>query len=340
MSANIPIGKLKFTVFGKGYDDDRGNSGAGTKESAVLNYRALSAEIDATGRYIWVVGDYVPNGMQKIDTYTWTAVSTGDIPHYKNINHPKNVANNIGIVQNNESDSHTIYLFDLTTNEMINSGEMSYYAYVSHEDCILVDDTIYLATLTQGRAGNIVRTLNIDDLSMTTTGTIGRSFVGFTDNTHIFGYYPKEWFYQDSNISLLTTSGGWVWDVQQSSFPNIATGGLTRNGKIYLPSLINNKWVLGEYPQTPSPDVNTPSPSRYFGDFGGYPNTLNYTEGLTIRYNTTRDIALICTTDVGAFITDFQDLYKISDLGGMRALAVNDEMAVVSHDNVTEVIMF
>ena len=337
MSATIGIGKLKFSVFGKGYDDDRGNSGTGIKEGAILNYRASMAEIDATGRYIWLAGDFVPNGMQKIDTYTWTAVSTGNVPLLKYINHPKNVANNLGLVVDMYGGSRTGYLIDLTTNEILNSGEMDYLSYAS-EDCILIDDTIYLATITQGRGGNIIKTLNIDDFSMTATDTIGRAFVGFTDNTHIYCYYPKEWFYQDNNETMITTSGSWIWDIQRGYFDNICPRGFTRNGKFYLPSHIGDKWVLGEYPQTPAPDLDTPTPSRYFGDFGGYPESMN--NGLQIKHSTLRDIGLMCTTSLGAFITDFDDVYKISDTNSMNALAVNDEMAVVSHDNVTEVIMF
>ena len=340
MSATIDVGKLKFTIFGKGYDDDRGNSGTGVKEGAVLNYAASMAEIDATGRYIWLVGDFVTNEMQKVDTYTWTAVSTGDVPHYKYINHPKNVANNYGLVIDQYGGSNMGCLFDLTTNEIFNSGEINPNYQVGDEDCILVDDKIKLATLAQGRTTNRIRTLDIDTFDMSVTAEFGRALVGFTDNTHVFGYYPKEWFYQDSNISMLTTSGGWVWDIQQSSFDNIVVNGFTRDGKIYLPSHINGKWVLGEYPQTPAPDVNTPSPTRYFGDFGGYPNALY--SGIQIVYNTDRSIALMCTSNIGAFITDFQDIYKISNTNELMALAVNDEMAVVASNSArtTEVIMF
>lgn len=341
MSANIAIGKLKFTVFGKGYDDERGNSGSGVKEGEVLNYGSRYAEIDATGRYIWVAGDF---GIRKIDTFTWEEVSMGDIPNWMHyINHPKNVSNNYGFVSeiSGYGADMTGYIFDLTTNEIISSGDLTYRSGGGQDDCILVDDVLIFASLTQGRASNYVTTLAIDDFTMTRTEGIGRSFVGFTDNSHIYGYYPKEWFYQDSNISLITTSGVWVWDVQRSNFNNVAVGGLTRNGKIYVPSSIDGNWVLGEYPQTPAPDFDTPTPSRYFGVFNGYPNTV-YNGVINVKYSTLRDIALICTSDTGIYMTDFEDVYRISDTNTTSALAINDEMAVIYNGSTrkTEVIMF
>lgn len=343
MSATIGVGKLKFTVFGKGYDDTRGNSGSGVKEGEVLNYASRYAEIDATGRYLWLGGDW---GVKKIDTFTWTEVSTGDLPswmHY--LNHPKNVQNNYGFLcdQSGYGSDTTGYVFDLTTNEIISSGEMEYRPSAgAWEDCILVNgEELRFATLTQGRATNYVKTLAIDDFAMTQTDGIGRSIVGFTDNSHVYGYYPKEWFYQDNNISLITTSGSWVWDVQKSYFNNVVVGGLTRNGKIYVASAIDGKWVLGEYPQTPAPDFDTPTPSRYFGVFNGYPNAV-YNGVVNVKYSTLRNIALIGTSDTGIYITDFDDVYKISDTNMVFPLAINDDMAVVYNGSTrkTEVIMF
>lgn len=341
MSAIIEVGKLKFSVFGKGYNDDRGNSGSGIKEGEVLNYVSRYAEIDATGRYLWLSGDF---GIKKIDTFTWTEVSTGDVPNWMHyLNHPKNISNNYGFVCDSSSSQETVgYIFDLTTNEIISSGEMTYRpASGALEDCILVDDTLVFATLVQGRASNYIKTLAIDDFAMTQSSGVGRSFVGFTDDTHIFCYYPKEWFYQDNNISLVTTSGSWVWDIQRNYFNYIAQQGFTRNGKIYLPSNVNGTWVLGEYPQTPAPDVDTPSPSKLCGRFDGFPNAV-FEGGLNIKYSTTRDIGLICTSDVGIYVTDFDDVYKISNANAYKALAVNDEMAIVCNGGArkTEVLMF
>lgn len=340
MSATIEIGKLKFSVFGKGYENTRNNSGSGAREGEVLNYGSRYAEIDATGRYLWLCGDF---GIRKIDTFTWEEVSMGDIPNWWGyLNHPKNVSNNLGIICENYQQSYAGKIFDLTTNEIISEGTFAYPPSAGAlEDCILVDDTILFATLTQGRATNYVKTLAIDDFTMTRTGEIGRSIVGFTDNSHVYGYYPKEWFYQDNNISLITTSGSWVWDVQRSYFNNVAVGGITRNGKIYVASAIGGKWVLGEYPQTPAPDFDTPTPSRYFGEFSGYPNAV-YSAAINVKYSTLRDMALICTSDTGIYITDFEDVYKISDANAKMALAINDEMAVIYNVSTrkTEVIMF
>lgn len=338
MSASIGVGKLKFTVFGTGYDDERGDSGTGLRDGGTLSFQSTYAVIDETGAYCWIV-KYGTTELVKYDMLTWEEVDKGDLPDTcAYLNHPKNVPNNYGIVYKAEDG---IYIFDLTTNEIISQGTIAFVP-SGNEDCILVDDEIRFATLAQGRARNWIRTLSIDDLSSTEVDLTDTAFVGFTDDSHVYCFYPKEWFYQSHKLYLIDRAGNTVWTITQSTFDNIYMAGLTRDGKIYLPCLIDGVWVMGEFPQTPAPDVNTPAPVRTFGEFETGPSMI-IQQSLCVTYSSDRRMAAFSTDGGGLYITDFEDVYLIDENGtDCVPLAINDDTFIYNNSATasTEVVTF
>lgn len=339
MSASIGVGKLKFTVFGLGYDDERGDSGTGLRDGGTILRQSAYAAIDETGAYCWLV-EYQTGVLRKIDMLTLEEVDKGELPdHCAYLNYPKNVPNNLGIAYDTGDD--ILYIFDLTTNEIISQGSVEYEP-TGKEDCILVDDELRFFTLTQGRARNYIKTLSIDDLSMTSVDVNDTSAIGFTDNSHLYCFYPKEWFYQKHTLYLIDRAGNPTWSITDSTFDNIQMSGLTRDGKIYLPCLINGTWVMGEFPQTPAPDVLTPAPIRTFGEFESAPGMI-IQQSLYVTYSADRNMAAFSTNGGKLYITDFEDVYEIADNGtDCMPLAISDDTLIYSDaaSGTTEVVTF
>lgn len=290
MSAGIGINKIKFSVFGRGYDDDRGNSGEGFLEPVNTGIGVEQAVFDETGEFCWIV---IYNGnyrLYKYETQNWTVVSQGSIPHAEHIYHPTNVPNNIGICQS----GGTTYVFDLTTNEIIKSASGGYgFGITTYMDMVLDEENniVRFTFMSRNRANSIeIYSMSLDTFVVSSSGVIyDRQSNGFYDDVHVKTAYVPVWFYNWWNVYSVSYGGSTNWSIQATdpdshSFTNIGydTWGLVGHGKFYLPSLIDDAWVMGEYDATSAPDLITPSPEKTYGQFTGRPSineALAYSNG-------------------------------------------------------------
>ena len=329
MSANIPIGKLSFTVFGSGYNSDRADSGAGEKESTVLNISATMAEFDKTGAYCWIVTN---SGLFKYETTNWTTVDQGDVPRACNwITKPKNNANGYGLALLPSNNS--FYLFDLTTNEVINSG--GGYSIVGAVDCIDIGDNKYrFCSLRKnyGQGSNYFYTVDLSDLSVTPSGVFSpRAFVGFLDEDDVYAFYSPTWFYQYKSIFSFNISGATNWaqvasDAGSAGFASVCMEGATKDGKIYVPTLVNGVWTMGEYNGMSQVNFNSPNPIRTFGRLRDDVAYSLIVDGVTI-YSGSRSSAVM-RFDNEIYFTDFDDVYFITKYTEefIKPLAMTDNM--------------
>lgn len=326
MSANIPIGKLSFTVFGSGYNSDRADSGAGVKEGIPLNFYARYAEFDATGQYCWIIN----GGLHKYETENWTRVEQGDVPsNFSILNSPKNNEYGYGIAF--PPSSGTAYLFDLTTNEIINTGSRPD-LWGSQYDCIDVGDGIYRFCIqSNNRAQLYLYSFDTEDFSLSLSPvTYPRAGVGFIDDNSAYVYYAPEWFYQAAYVASYNISGGEDWGQQAADddklFSNISMHGFTdANGHIYVPTLVNGRWKIGEYDGTSRVNFITPNYIRAFGDLGNNKPTIGQDNMFPV-YSRDRSIVAFAVQDTGMYVSDFSDVYMLMNFENYKyvPIAVSD----------------
>lgn len=332
MSANIPVGKLKFSVFGRGYDDIRGNSGYGNKESDVHNIVAEYCAIDITGRYVWIVGGMYIN---KFDTETWASVPHS-IPRSP-IYHPCNVENNYGVVMPSNT---RVIVFDLTSGEIIKdiTTENPFTSSTGNQDCILVDDVIYLTNIANQQSAINVTKISLTDDTVTSMVMSGLYNCGFADDDLIYGYWAKVWFSQVSRAYAWDLNLTEQWQiVEPSTSVSFASNlhGLCGNGYLYLPTPDNGTWGLGEYDAHSAPDLVTPAPIRVFGEFESRPQFQPY-----YCYNQGKTKAAF-QTSIGTYYTDFSSIERLDDdeTPNLRPLAMNDEFIISSFDAGRKIIV-
>ena len=305
MSAIIDIGKMKFSLFGRGYDDDRADSGNG--DVIVLDkipFLANFGAIDETGQYAWLANS---DGVKKYDLTDLSEVTQTILPVAStSLYHPCNVANNYGIA----FQGSTCTVFDLTDDTIIKTGTVSY-SPVTRCDVILDGSKVWFVTLGQGRATNYVYSLELTDLSMTQVSWGNTGVIGFVTNSQICGYMPPEWYYQKAYIYGLGRDGSTLWTVTSagqgsSAFPNIVSAGWGRNGRIYMPVNKYSSWRMGAFPFKAT-DYETPKPISIFGKFEQMPVTAS----ATINYSVVHSIGKNKTafgTGNGVYWTDYKDL--------------------------------
>lgn len=329
MSANIPIGKLSFTVFGYGYNSDRADSGSGMKESIPLNFSADYAEFDATGQYCWIMKN--SGGLTKYETKDWTIVDQGEVSHGLNwINKPKNVLNGYAIAKDNNSSC----IFDLTTNEIIATGS-ALDMWGSRYDCIETESGLYRFVPQSSNRGTInIFTLDPSNMSLSKSPDRGnRAGVGFIDDDSAYVYYPPEWFYQAAYVESYNVSGGYDWGQQASDddkmFSNVSMHGLVKDSYIYVPTNVNGTWKLAEYDGLSQVNFITPNYIRAFGNLGNEKVNI-YAEYAYPVYSSERNTAAFVVDGKGLYITDFSDVYSIIDFdtATYRPLAVSDSMVI------------
>lgn len=335
MSANIPIGKLSFTVFGYGYNSDRADSGSGMKESIPLPFGASYAEFDPTGQFCWIKRDSSGSGLYKYDTRNWELVDQGEIPtNLQYLYKPKNSENGYAIAFPFTVSSGDAYLFDLTTNEIINSGAAS--TLISGKyDCIDAGNGIYRFCPQSGSSEIInIQSLDTDDFSVSKTADISqRAGVGFIDTDSIYAYYPREWFYQLGYVASYNVSGGQDWYQQATEddrgFNNVSLHGFTRDGKIYVPTNVNGTWKIGEYDGMSQVNFLAPNYVRTFGNFGNEKIEIGQ-NGYFAVYSGDRNLVAFPVTDKGLYISDFNDVYEIIDYADAYyyPLAITDGMVL------------
>lgn len=333
MSANIT--SMKFSVFGRGYEDERVDSGEGIEGEMDRHFLLNGgAVIDSTSTYLWIVkaGDVNNRLILKYDLATFTDVGQTIITAKESygIYHPTNVANNLGIVLG--LDSKSFYVFDLTDDTVYASGTFTGSYPQGCYDSILVDDKIYIIDLKAGRTNTILFT--IDLTNQTASGSIiitGRTSNCFVDDSHIYGNYPPEWFTQYKSLYLSDLAGNTAWSETATAgggggFPNIETNGLGGNGKIYLPTKIYGAWRMGEYNADTAPDVVTPKPKRVFGKFKsqiGFDTSIGR-RGIAYNDGRTR---MAFTTNLGVFVTDLEEVELLTD-ELITVYCMNDEWVI------------
>lgn len=324
MSANIDIFKMKFSVFGHGFDDERSDSGDGLKiVEDVINYSASQAAIDETGQYIWLAGG---QGIKKYDSADLTEIPTTITGSY--LYHPNNVANNYGIA----FQSGNVIVFDLTDDTIITQGSVTNYP-MGRADCILDESVVRFVTLGQGRVSNSIYSLDLDDLTTTINSWNNESSCGFVAKDKIYSYYPPEWFTQNKSLYGRNLSAGLVWiqtatEAGSAGFPNISQAGFG-NEYIWLPCYKYGKWRIGAFPWTGA-DFITPKPVKVFGAFNSQPDFVS-ANTLNVCQNTGRTRVGFSLAD-GTYRSDYRDVEKVTDVRKIP-LAMDDNILLCAYSS-------
>ena len=350
MSATIKEGKMCFSVFGRGYDDTRVDSGEGLEDNLEIYDGGInSAAMDSTGQYVWLAynGFNHSQGLFKYNLSTWTDEQQTAITAVTNyqIFKPSNVDNDYGLVT---AAGDNWYVIDLNDDTIYASGTLTNITTIDSDccDCVLVDDKIILVNL---RPGNSTTTKAVFDItnSTATMGAIysGRSTSCFTDEDSLFSALYSVWWYDYRYLYSANVSGSTEWSVQaadqgSSGFTKIAMEGLGGNKKLYLPTLIYSSWRMGEYDARSAPDVETPKPKRFFGKFPSQP-TLDweYNKRRGIAYNAGRT-KMAFTTNIGTYVTDLNELELLTDEYGVIVMCMNDEYVICSDRILRHVYVF
>ena len=337
MSANLITHKIEFSVFGRGYDDDRGNSGSGAKEPDHISYGVNSACFDTTGRYCWVSlsSSGMMIGLRKLDVETMTFVDQGNIPRVNNIYHPVNVDNNWGVCFSD----NTTYIFDLTTNEIIYQISDSKFGNTTANISVTLDEesNILRFAYVEKASDNKYRQIfsyDIDNDSWSEVGWWDRACVGFIDVNSAYMHYYPVWFSSYYQAGSLNASGGTDWWVTAGishKFDNLggAMWGLVGRGKLFIPSYVDGAWVMGEYDASSAPDFLTPSPVATFGQFNGWVEIDTFT-CYTPEWTWG---AFGCAE--GTFIADMvnREMYKISD-SRLTPRAISEDRMICSNGDI------
>lgn len=327
MSVTINTGELKFSVFGKGFENTRNDSGSGSPDPDYHNIGGVSlACIDQTNTYVWLTDE--GNWLYKIKIDTWEFQSHS-IP-VGSIYHPCNVENNYGVRYSN----NRVVVFDLTSGEIIKdiSGSFGYVSGVC--DCILVDDDIYLIQCAPQNGDRAIIHISLQNDTVSTSGTIWNNCVcGFADSNTIFGFWQRVWFSDNTRAYGYNLSGGVQWQAnedygQQIRFSTTLQG-LCGNGYLYLPTPKGDKYTLGVYDANSAPDFVTPYPIKTIGIFDSNPSLQWQYTTVNYCYNQGKTKAVFATS-IGTFYTDFsKEVRKLNDNpSDMRPLAMNDRLVV------------
>lgn len=340
MSANIRSGKMNLAVFGRGYDDTRADSGDGTIEDYYrLALGASSACFDVTGQYLWVgcEGNGHTPGLLKFDANddfneVVHTVPTGTVETV--ILHASNVANNYGLV----TQGNNWWVFDMTSEAVIASGsDATLGANILYTDtpydCVL-DGTKFFITKFYTSNQVSPKVIAFDYSNGTTTVTTisaNRSGGAFINERLIYQYYASIWFYQNRYIEATTPNNIQAWgrmapEGGSDGFKNVSLSGFGKNGKLYCPSNVYSAWRIGEYNGTRTPNFDTPRPIRVFGKFEDEPiiKTFAFSHEKT---------AVTFSTPIGCFVSDFEDVQKISDTF-WEVFAISDTHAVIEAGRV------
>lgn len=325
------IENLKFTIFGHGYDATRNDSGSGIV-SHEMDFTAYGAMIDETDTYLWVVNGGSGN-LQKYRLSNMTEVEQSTVPTTANIIlHPSNVDNNIGVAFVGGTE---VYVFDLTDDTLIGTATGTYPSQVGFEswDCVLINNKIYFAkTRCSLRTSIDLHCLDLSDMSYSVSQIFGSvSFNGFVNNSLLYAYYPREWFYQSDCAYGIGFDGSTQWsNTGINRNENIGATALTGNGKLYMPVRIDDVWHYGEFDGTSNPTFSPVSPIRTFGSFENPPEIAasGHSYRVDVAYNNGRTQACVWT-QLGLLLTDFHKVETITT-DDVVPLALSDKYLIAS----------
>ena len=316
MSANIT--SMKFSVFGRGYDDTRVSSGEGVIEEVdKYNIGIAYAAFDVTEQYVWLacIGNGHTAGLLKYDITSFTEVAH-TVPTSANaccLFHPTNEVNNLGLVIQGSD----WWVFDLTDDSITAYGSdanlPNYVTWTTGQfDCVIDGTVIKLSRIAQTRSTLWTVTLDYSDGTITYTqvGT-DRCSGAFVNKDIVYMNYPPQWFYQNKSIEGKTVAGTTLWnDVATLSgsagFADISMNGFGRKGRLFVPTMFHASWRMGEFNGTRTPDFETPKPIRVFGKFDSVPS-------LTYFAHSNEQKRVAFTTDLGVFVSDYEDIELISE---------------------------
>lgn len=352
MSVTINTGELKFSVFGKGFENTRNDSGEGgvTYEKRI-GYGAGTACLDNTNTYFWITqnqGQYPFNYLGKGRISDLEPVEITNIPtnRFTQLYHPSNIANNIGIAfQGFSGEAIDVYIFDLTTDEIFYqfSAPTSMISFPNTADCIKVGDDFYFSE--RGVSSANVYKLDPINETLTLTGSAWYSnggAYGFVDSNTIYGYNSPVWFSDHAYRSGFGLTGSTQWGVTSQGYGSGAFGnchetGLCGNGYIWLPSYINGAWRWGKYDGNNAPDFDTPSPITYFGEYTSSP----LYDGTHVYYNDGRMKCAFHSRSYGMVLVDFtlQTMKTITDEYWVP-LAINEKYIIARDRTVNNTDIF
>lgn len=316
MSATINSGKLKFSVFGNGFDQVRNDSGDGFGMTSFA-YACDYCAFDVNSRYCWIVtksGDMADRKIRKLDTTTWQEVHHA----FENVDvstqyqlglltYIENDTSNLGVLV---TDTKGIVVFDLTTDEIICElgGSLweinqNYYPHSTHKDGII----------------RIVGTTMNESYHDAPYATIDIPNETYAKNEQAGGYTISG-FYNDTDITFANRSYGdrkFLWGGRINSgaglsqlwgnpnyYPNVTLDSFASNDYLYFPTHVGETWQFGKYPIPP--DIQTPSPIEYMGiNADTLATPAVYTRG--------RTWASFLMSDNSLAVTDFRNcgvLYK------------------------------
>lgn len=331
MSATIREGKMCFSVFGRGYDDVRADSGEGAIED--FNRYAMGVStgcFDVTGQYLWLgcYGNGHTAGLLKYDMDDDFNELVHAVPTAQTatvVLHASGDDNNLGLaIQGGDW-----WVFDLTDDTVVASGSdasiANYIDWARAPYDIALDGTKFYITAPRTQRGTPnVSILDYDSGSFSNIVLSGYQRAGgaFITDSLIYLYYPAEWQYQSDYISGVTPSGSEIWGYQeQGVFTNVQLSGFGKAGKLYVPSNVYSSWRLGEYNGTRVPNFVTPKPIKVIGKFVSKPTISRFTFS-----HQKKQVAF--TTDIGVFVSDFEDMEKLTD-SSRPVIAVNDKYVIV-----------
>lgn len=329
MSANIT--DMKFSVFGRGYDDVRADSGDGAIED--YNRYAMgicSGCFDSTGQYLWLgcYGNGHAAGLLKYDMdddFTEVAHSVPTSSVATVVLHASNDSNNLGLALQGSN----WWVFDLTDDTVVASGSDANIAnYIDWArtpfDVVLRDTTFYICQPRRTRGIKYIMTLDYDSGAFSASQLSGfqRSGGSFINDSLVYLFYPAEWNWSNDYISGVSTGASEIWGYQTTGvFNNVQLMGFGRKGRLYVPSFVYGSWRLGEYNGTRVPDFETPKPIKLIGKFASKPTIADFQFSHEQKH-------VGINTDIGTFVSNFEDTEKIID-AGRSVFAVNDKYLVV-----------
>lgn len=317
MSATISENKLKFSVFGRGFEDERSDSGEGAKSDyRDIGHGCSSAIIDSTDTYFWfaqTTGSFPFEYCAKRRLSDLQSMGQTIIPDDRTtyLFHPSNVTNNYGVAI--QDGGQNVYVFDMADDTVYHHITSAYTSFSQETcDCIMVDDKIFLCQRTMSNVTNKIWCIDLTNETFSEYGSFGAGSAGFVDNDTIFGFYTPEWFYQNKVNYGFSLSGGTQWSVTApvsgaSGFPNCSPYGLTANGFLYLPVYMHSSYRFGMFKGNAGSDFQTPKPIRTFGKFEHNPSVET---SKPPYYTEERTRAVFSCTD-GLFVTDYKDITLI-----------------------------
>ena len=325
MSATIDVGKMRFSLFGRGYEDTRKDSGEGEIIQIVEPpIKGTSAIIDETKQYVWTVNGANVQPVFKYDISDiedWQDQSQSIITEVGgHLEHPSNVDNNYGIHFSYQNGGViTVTVFDMTDDTVYytftdsDTGFVANFSGVNYRyDCILVDDKIYCANL----ANNFyLVVIDLTNGTMTYTKYNNLCFYAFINDELMYITNIPVWF-SDTLVQYgKKLDGTTVWSVSgidpTSHHTYVKNTAIGANNFLYMPTFRGGHWRIAKYKGKSAP-VFEPIP-YYSADFGKFEGNVN--EGQEVTYIAFDDQREQCAFLYGYslyYTADFKDLMQLA----------------------------